>query len=308
MIPMARLHRPNDKNLPYFAYDAFKPEQVAFPIITHFVDHIERFEIDYYELKHRNGIPMVVEDTCSAPIKGWLIYFNNNLVKIYKNKKENKYEFFDAYDFICKTKPKSLFKWRKESYDGIDFNITLGKEKDYGVPYKMYKGDYDGRNDPTFYELLDYVEEGVEALEIRNDYDTLYKLQMYYTLLWSSIDKYLFLCNGGWFQHNNVIEWSKWEEFKIGFRGEINRSHVVHSTNSNKKCTLDPSNSTNSAEYYYQLRCNIVHSGKKHHTKVYFIEESIKELLTIFRNALDVSFYPQRYEEYHLSDWRKLIK
>ena len=59
---MARLHRPNDKNLPYFAYDAFKPEQVAFPIIAHFVDHIERFEIDYYELKHRNGIPMVVEE------------------------------------------------------------------------------------------------------------------------------------------------------------------------------------------------------------------------------------------------------
>ena len=307
MIQMARLNRPNNPDLPYFAYDAFKPKQVAFPVISHFIDHIEPFVLNQYELKHRNGIPIVVEDNCTAPIRGWLIYFNDNKVKFFKNKKRNEYEIFDAYDFICKTKPKSLFKWRQESLNGIDFNITLGRDIDYGVPYEIYRGDYNGQNDPTFYELLDYIEEGINYMTIRNDYDTLYKLEMYYMLLWSSIDKYLFLCNGGWLQHNNVIEWSKWEEFQLGFQ-EINRSHEIYSTNSSKKCKLDPGNPTSSAEYYYQLRCNLVHSGKKHRTRVSFIENSIRELLEIFRKVLDMSFHPQRYEEYHLSNWRSLIE
>ena len=306
MNTMARLHRPYDPTLPYFAYDAFKPKQVAFPVIEHFVDYVEpyEFELTDYELRHRNGIPMVVEEYSNIPVKGYLIYFNNNVISGYNNNPRS-----DAYDFICKTKPRSLFKWRQIHGANGEFNITLAQDKEYGIPYNDYdnKSNYNGINDPTFYELLSYIEDNILHMKnregIRNDYDSLYKLEMNYMLLWSSIDKYLFLCNGGWFQHNNVIEWSKWDEFKLGFKKEVNRYHQVHSTNSNKTCKLNPNSSTSSAEYYYQLRCNIVHSGKKHYTDVHFIEKSICELLKIFRTVLDMSFDEERYNKYNLKYW-----
>lgn len=298
---MAKLERPFNPDLPYFAYDAFKPKQVAFPVIKYFVDYVEPFELDFYELKHRNGMPIVVDDYSTAPIKGYLIYFNDNIVEVY-NKRYRINENHDAYDFICKTKPSSLFEWREEYYQGVDFNITMGQDRNYGVPYEIYKGNYDGRNDPTFFRLLHFIERNLNSMEIREDFECLYNLQMNYMLLWSSIDKYLALCNGGWFQHNNVIEWSKWEEFRRGFRG-VNRYHKVHSSNSSKICYLKPNNPRGAAEYYYQLRCNIIHSSKKGVKEVFFLEDSLRELLGIFKVVLEESFNPERYNEYNLAYW-----
>ena len=62
-------------------------------------------------------------------------------------------------------------------------------------------------------------------------------------------------------------------------------------------------NSKTSAEYYYQLRCNIVHSGKKHPTDIAFLESSLNELLHIFKEVLEISFDPVRYDEYDLGEW-----
>lgn len=299
---MAKLKRPLNPNLPYFAYDAFKPKQVAFPVIKYFVDYVEPFELDYYELKHRNGMPMVVEDYNTSPIKGYLIHFNDNFVEVY-NKRLKCNENHDAYDFICKTKPSTLFKWGEEHFNDVDFNVTVGQDRDYGVRYNIYKGNYDGKNDPTFFRLLDFIEDNLNSLDIKENFECLYTLQMNYMLLWSSIDKYLALCNGGWFQHNNVVEWSKWEEFKLGFENNVNRYHYINSSNSSKKCYLKPTNPRSSVEYYYQLRCNIVHSGKKGSADIYFLGDSLKELLGIFKTVLRVSFDPKRYSEYDLADW-----
>lgn len=296
-----KLERPDNPDLPYFAYDAFKPKQVAFPVIEHFVDHIEPFELDYYELRNRNGMPMVVDDSSTAPIKGYLIYFNDNIVDVY-NYHEKSHEEYDAYDYIRKTKPPSLFEWRQEPFEGGEFNITLGQEKKYGDHYENNTGNYDGKADPTFSILLDFIEGNIESMKIESDLPSLYKLQMNYMLLWSSIDKYLALCNGGWFQHNNVVEWAKWKEFKLGFE-DVDRFHKVRSSNTNKICRLNPNKSISSAEYYYQLRCNIIHSSKRDITDVSFLKLSLNELLGIFRTALDLSFNPKRYGKYNLSNW-----
>lgn len=137
-----------------------------------------------------------------------------------------------------------------------------------------------------------------------DDMKTLYAFQMNYILLWSAIDKYLALCNGGWFQRKNVIEWSKSDEFKESFtNNNPQRTHDVHSSNGASSYSLNPKNSKTSAEYYYQLRCNIVHSGKKHATDIVFLEMSLKELLDIFKEVLMISFDPIRYGEYDLEDW-----
>ena len=41
MAKIYKIDRPLNPNLPYFAYDAFKPGQVAFPIIKHFIIDIK---------------------------------------------------------------------------------------------------------------------------------------------------------------------------------------------------------------------------------------------------------------------------
>ena len=298
---MAKIHRPNDPDLPYFAYGAFKPKQVAFPVIKHFVDYVEPYELNRYQLKHRNGMPMVVEDYCDVSIKGYLIYFNDNTVQVY-NKSKNRNELWDAYDFICKTKPKSLFKWRDEHIGDKYFNIILGKDSDFGVSYSRNNGVYDGRRDSDFFGVIEFIKNNLEIMEInQNDMVSLYELQMNYMLLWSAIDKYLALCNGGWFQRNNVISWSQSEEFKESF--DVGRQHTVHSSSGASSYDLNPNKTKTSAEYYYQLRCNIVHSGKRHNGDIFFLENSLGELLTIFENVLKISFDSERYDEYDLAEW-----
>lgn len=125
---------------------------MAFPVISYFVDHIEPFQLDLdnYELKHRNGMPMVVNDKSTAPIEGYLIYFNDNLDKVCLDEEKWIYRLYDAYKYIDYTKPDKLFKWKTIEHNGITFNMTLGKNRDYGVSYKSNKGNYDGRNDPNF--------------------------------------------------------------------------------------------------------------------------------------------------------------
>ena len=43
--------------------------------------------------------------------------------------------------------------------------------------------------------------------------------------------------------------------------------------------------------------------GKKGSADIYFLGDSLKELLGIFKTVLRVSFDPKRYSEYDLADW-----
>ena len=309
------MKRPVEENidLPYFAYDAFKPKEVAFPVISYFVDHIEPIELDYpnYELKHRNGMPMIAEEESTSPIKGFLLYFNDNTVevKVRKNNKE-KIENWDGYEYISKTKHSDLFKWKVEAIGTTGFNMAISKKKSFGVPYNIFKGDYSGKNDPTFFEIIKFIRDNIKAMkedgEIYDPFECSCNLQMNYMLLWSSIDKYLALCYGGWDQRKNVKEWGKSEEFRLAFK-DVDRFHEINSVRDKKKFKLLPGDPAKSIEYYYQLRCNVIHSGKKENTDISFLLESLEELLKIYYNVLKLSFYPERYGEYVLSDWRRLL-
>ena len=61
---------------------------------------------------------------------------------------------------------------------------------------------------------------------------------MNYMLLWSCIDKYLALCYGGWYQHSNVKELSRWRPF-IEALSFIDRDDEIHSLKNNKKLNLN---------------------------------------------------------------------
>ena len=55
------LELPEDINLPFFAYGIFKPGQIAHPKIKRFVDeYTDNVKISYL-MKHRDGVPILIE-------------------------------------------------------------------------------------------------------------------------------------------------------------------------------------------------------------------------------------------------------
>ena len=102
MTRIYKVDRPEHPDLPYFAYAAFKPGQVAFPVIRYFVRDIRECNVNL-SLKQRNGTPILVNGRHGnhVPTKGFLMYFNDEVVQRYN-------EEYDAYDCICDSKSKTL--------------------------------------------------------------------------------------------------------------------------------------------------------------------------------------------------------
>ena len=285
MAKIYKIDRPLNPNLPYFAYDAFKPGQVAFPIIKHFIIDIKYGDVNY-QLKQRNGNPLVVDERGYFKTYGYLIYFNNEFVAV--NHEDGPY---DAYDFIRSTKSKSLYNWHEVNINGERANILVSKNRNFGEPFTENNGIYEGRNDKGFYGPLEYIYNHKEEVNEYYDYNSFYKLQMLYMLLWSSIDKYLSLSYGGWDQRKNIIEWSKCQEFKCAIENNVHGSHEnAYSSQGAKSYAFNINNPQSCAEYYYQVRCNVVHSGKNNYKDFNNLNQSLNELLYIFWDVLDDSF------------------
>ena len=284
MTRIYKIDRPNNPDLPYFAYDAFKPGQVAFPIIKHFVRGIEEDRINL-SLKQRNGAPILVYDRYgnTVPTRGFLIYFNDNVVQ--KDGKE-----YDAYEYIRSSKSKSLYRWREIDFGHTRANVLLAKKYYFGENFLGNNGDYQGKNDKGFYGPLEYIYNHLDEIGDYYTADDFFKLHMFYMLLWSSIDKYLSLCYGGWDQRKTVNEWAKWDEFQNAFKKHVDRKDTAYSSQGAKKFKLNTENPQWAANYYYQIRCNVVHSGKSNYKDFDKLKQSLNELLMIFWDVLDESF------------------
>ena len=284
MTRIYKIDRPNNPNLPYFAYDAFKPGQVAFPVIKYFVRDIEEDQINL-SLKQRNGAPILVYDRYGnhVPAKGFLIYFNDNVVQDDDGE-------YDAYDYICNAKSKSLYRWREIDFGTTRANVLLAKKYHFGKDFLENDGDYQGKKDKGFYGPLEYIYNHFDEVEEYYNPDNFFKLQMFYMLLWSAIDKYLSLCYGGWDQRKTVNEWAKWDEFETAFEKHVDREDVAYSSQGSRAFKLNTDNVKYAANYYYQIRCNVVHSGKSNYEDFEKLKQSLYELMRIFWDVLDESF------------------
>lgn len=295
MVKIRGVHRPNNPKLPYFAYGPFKPGQVAFPIIKYFVKDFKEFELEYYTLGQRNGTPMLLERGQCA--KGYILYFNDLKID-YKMGYDSESKIYDAYDFIRLSKSKSLYKWREvEIVSGKRVNILLAKKNKYGSPNvddgENYINNYDGKSNKMFYKTLEYLYSNLKIFDIPGfpNLQDFANLQMNYMFLWSSIDNFLSLGYGGWDQRKHIIEWSKWEEFKQALLNNVNGTSSVKSTQNSRTYYLNPEKPIQSIQYYYQFRCNVVHSGKENMMDFFKLRRAFYELLNIFWDVLDLTFY-----------------
>ena len=263
-------------NLPFFAYGLFKPGELCFFRIRDFVKSYDKAEVNG-RLKERDGIPLL--DEGNSEIEGYLIYF--------KNGKEMK-----AYRRIIKIEPGKVYRWVVIDFEnGESANVLFGRRSDTGSSELEDLTSWSGKNDPFFKEALDEVEEIYDkdkSKEHADDYRDLFRLQMAYMLLWSSIERY-----AGFRYHFKKDATKKVKQiaeetcFAKILKKNVKRKDDIFGAADLEAYRLDPKYPEKSIDYYYQVRSNVVHRGKTVVKDFHILRSALGELLPIFRELLE---------------------
>jgi len=90
---------PQDVNLPFFAYGALKPGELAYAQISDLVSGEPIAAKASGSLKVRDGLPLF-EPSGSGTVRGFLLTFRPE-------------KCMGAYDRIRRFEPKSIYRWKK---------------------------------------------------------------------------------------------------------------------------------------------------------------------------------------------------
>lgn len=288
------LNLPNWR-LPFLAYGFFKPGQLAFSQISEFTKkNITLYDIEG-ELKHVNGMPVLVRDDNKGdrPVKAYLLKFKKD-----KDKK-------DAYNVICNSKDMHIYKWKEIKIKNNRVNVLVSADPEKmdkifnapDIPDSLrYWYDYDWRKDPVYRNALLFIESRMDRVESKislyKDYEPFSRdlsllfveIQSLYMTLWSAIDRFLTFRYGGG-QKSNLIKLADEEFFKESLKEHVETNYTVTSAQNLKQITLDPEKELCSAFYYYTLRNNVVHSGKMNTNEVIMLYDALVELIHIFNDV-----------------------
>ena len=207
------------------------------------------------------------------------------------------YDFSDgekAYKIICQTMSPALYEWGTIDVEGEKANVLFGLKPDSGSDSIEDASDrecFDGRNDPIFKEGIQLIRKNLDE----EDFDWeegFFKLQMNYMLLWSAIDRYCKLKYNMGSEHENRLELAKEGNFIDALRKiEDTRAYrPIFSTDDLIRRSFDVSNPKYCINYYYTLRCNIVHRGKTSIRDLRLLKKATADLLKIFEYILDETF------------------
>ena len=272
------LKAPKDINLNFFTYGIFKPRQIAYSKIKNFISQKERGIINY-PMKHRDGIPILInKEEEIAQTHGYILHFN-------KNK--------EAYDIISKSLSNKLYKWGTVKIRNEKVNVLFGVNPRQGsnfIENNKDRRNFDGRNDPLFKEAIKLIEKNLN-MPYNHEINEFFSLQMNYMLLWSAIDRYCKLKYNKSTEHDNRIELSKEESFKKALKKYgRKKGRSVFSTDTLFEYKFNTENPQHCMNYYYTLRCNVVHRGKTSIKDIIMLKEATDELLNIFKCILNDTF------------------
>jgi hypothetical protein len=279
---------PENPNLPFFAYGLFKPGQLGFFRIKPLVDNIRLGQI-YGYLKERDGLPLLIPKPDCGQVSGTLIFFKSGYSE-------------DAYSRIIDIEPDEIYLWcsppkKIKTEDGeFEANLLSGKRSDRGSA-EFEDREWDGSKDPLFNEALDEIDDIINAnSESSWDPRALFRLQMAYGLLWSAIERYTsFRYHLGTDVMEKVKRMATEEAFAIALKETIKKRRVIINIGNLDKLTLDSENPLKSIQYFYQVRCNSVHRGKAMFRDFDIIQQSLKDLLVIFRRTKDQAFLDAKF-------------
>lgn len=293
------MQKPSDTQLPFFAYGLFKPGQLAFFQIGEFVSKANEPSLLKGALYLRDGLP-IINPTRRGSIKGVLLNF-------YPDKAE------EAYERICAMEPTDQYSWEMKLAEGQPVNVLIGRHPNKGS--KPLEGpEWNGWDDPLFKEALEVVEETLNSDTEDGFLKRIFRLQMAYLLLWSSIERYASLRYFlGRSDHNGVSVTTKNKKFaeEPAFASSLRQHYrpidgldpprkVFKADDPKNSAELDLDSPSKAIEYYYQVRSNITHRGKGASWDLEVVEGSLRELLPIFRDVLKEA---EREAKYPLRSW-----
>ena len=273
-----QLKKPNTK-LPFFAYGIFKPGQIAYSKISDLDFEMKEATVNY-SMRQRDGVPILLrEENERYKTKGCLYDFNDGE---------------KAYNIICQTLSPDLYQWGTIDVEGEKANVLFGlKPKDGSDPIEdaCDRECFDGSNDPIFKEGIALIRKNLDE----NDFsweEGFFKLQMNYMLLWSAIDRYCKLKYNMGNEYANRRELAKEDIFIDALRkiDEAGEYRQIFKTDDLEERSFDVSNPKYCINYYYTLRCNIVHRGKTSVRDVHLLRKATEDLLEIFETILDETF------------------
>lgn len=268
---------PENLELPFFAYGIFQKGELGFLSIFDFVREVPKPTSVKGDLLIRDGLPILDADANST-VSGSLIYFKAARCR-------------EAYERINQAEPDRQYRWAEMSAGGVKCNCLIGKSPKKGsVPADE---GWDGKNDPLFTAALDVVREVLEDNSVFEwDLKPMFRLQMAYLLLWSSIERYASLrYRLGGDPHRKVMQIAKDTEFGELLKRRVKRRHrVQRADRPQDHYELNADNARKSLEYYYQIRSNITHRGKGVDRDHETVRDSLEELFGVFKALLQVAF------------------
>jgi len=270
-----------DIALPFFDYGLFKPGQICYYKIQKYVEKYEQAEVPG-KLKERDGVPLLIpKPDYNKSVKGYIIYFNVNC-------------YSEAYKKIDEINTSVTYRWSVMNISNIKVNLLLHKDGEKHCEEIEYEDNWQGKDDPIFSTALKLIEKTVDENNEYNGENSIFKLQMAYMLLWSSIERYIRLKNNLYYDNNFYLKDNLMkDDFFFKSINECKLIDLRPIKNVGRNTYTLYHNEYDIGEvlgHYYQLRNNIVHRGKTAWKDHELVRDATKNLLSIFRKMLDYTF------------------
>jgi len=279
---------PQNTSLPFFAYGLFKPDELAHARIELLLARPPVRSFARGSLWIRDGLPLLKIEPNNR-VAGYLLHFHAEKSQ-------------EAYQTIADVEPDKQYRWEQTELDDLpgSVNVLVGRSPEKGsIHYE--EPEWSGRYDPVFVNALPLVRDIAQAYADHRfqsappdvfDWERMFRLQMAYLLLWSSIERYCSLRYGASLDPMKKVKLLGEEPvFGTSLREVVSRKDRVYDSRDPSDHTiLDPQKPGPSALYYYQVRSNLSHRGKGAWKDGEIVRQSLNELLEIFGLMLQQDF------------------
>lgn len=274
-----------DTMLPFFAYGFLKPGEIAYPRIAEFVESCESAHVNG-RFWVRDGLLLLELDAKASLAGGFVLRFSPDRSQ-------------RAYKAIADFEPGNMYDWEKATVliNGVETptNTLVGHNVYLGGSERFTGREWRSRDDPLFKEALEAIEPvAKQPLSGNNeDYGEFFHKYMAYLLLWSSIERYVSLRYrmDGRDLTKRVERLAEEPSFKTALKEEVSEGSKIYRADRPGRYALrlDPADPEGSVRYYYGVRGNMVHRGKAAIQDRKIVDESLRQLLAIYKRVLDVT-------------------
>ena len=269
------MNLPADVALPFFSYGLFRPGQLAFFQVRELVSRFADPKQIVGRLLLRDGLP-IIDPEGHGSVPGALLTFLPE-------------RSAEAYSRICRMEPDNHYRWLERQVEGTSANVLVGRYPTKGS--EPCDAEWNGWADPLFKAALDVVEETLNSQKFDWGLKPLFRLQMAYLLLWSSIERYVSLrYHLGTDVARKVDQLASEPAFASSLLRRVGECRQVYRADRpHQKVVLDPQQPGSALKYFYQLRSNLTHRGKGVVKDYGRINDALAALLPIFRDVLEAA-------------------